>query len=318
MRIIGPILFLVWLVLAVNPAWCASPWVFTMADTVRVSTAQIHLSDLTSTAIPAPLTSLIVGHSGLPGTIQNISRKMVLRQIVTEGMAGGISFRGATSCVVVRTGETLNPHSLRPEIRRALQPLVPKTDPGAPATWFELQLPDKLGVVDDLNYRIRVAETALLKPGRNHISIELLGNNQNLNFSVMVTLHQFRETAKARLKIKRGHALDENQFVWEWADLAQPNRNSDLHGRDSLLGASCGRTIQAGDYLRQSDLKPTPVVLTGDRVELQITRGTVSVSVNATARREGSVGQTIPVRNELTKQLVNARVVGPGMVKWRN
>ncbi len=296
----------------------ASAWVFTMNDTVSVSTQQILLSDLSSQPVPANVANLNVGHGGLPGSVQLISRKTVLRHLVSAGLAGGASFRGATSCVVLRTGETLNPHALRPEIRKALQPLVPGSKPGAPATWFELEMPRKLGIVDDSNFKVRVSDTSQLTPGRNQISIALEGPETDFNFPVTVILHQFSETAQARLKIKRGDPLLPELFQWQWTDLAGKTRKTDFHGRDSLLGVSCARTIQAGDYLRRCDLKPTPVVYAGDRVELQIQRGGLSVSVKATARKEGSIGQTIPVRNELNKQLVNARVVGPGLVKWRN
>ncbi len=296
----------------------AQSWVFTMVDSVSIATAQIQLSDLAAHPLPARVANLNVGSSGMPGNEQCITRKGILRQLVTSGNAGGVSFKGSRSCVVVRTGETLNPHALRPEIRRALQRLVPGSQQGAPATWFELELPAKLAIVDDNNYTLKVAETSPLKPGRNQISVVLNGTNQSINFPVTVTLHQFSETARARMKIKRGDVLMPELFEWQWTDLGQKKRNTDFHGRNSLMGASSARTIQAGDFLRQCDLKPTPVVLTGDRVELQIQRGSVCVSVNATARKEGCIGQTIPVRNEMTKQLVNARVMAPGLVKWRN
>ncbi len=55
----------------------------------------------------------------------------------------------------------------------------------------------------------------------------------------------------------------------------------------------------------------------GDAVEMTVIRGTVTVTVRATARQPGCLGQTIPVRNELNGRLVNARVAGPGLVEWR-
>ena len=46
-------------------------------------------------------------------------------------------------------------------------------------------------------------------------------------------------------------------------------------------------------------------------------RGSVAVTLRCVARQPGTLGQTIPVRNELNGQLVNARVAGPGLVEWR-
>ena len=318
MKLITCLLLVLGIMVLAMPTMGASSWVFAMNDTVRISTAGVQMSDLSSSALPAHVRNLSIGASGMPGHVQEISRKTILRQLVTSGHSRGVSFKGATSCVVIRTGETLNPHALRPEIRNALQHLVPGSKQGAPATWFELELPAKLSIVDDSKFKIRISETALLTPGRNQISVILDGTNQKLNFPVTVILHQFGESAKAMMNIKRGDVLIPALFEWQWVDLAGQKKITDFYGRSALRGVSCTRTIKAGAYLRQSDLKLTPVVLSGDRVELQMQRGTVSVSVNATARQEGSIGQTIPVRNELTKQLVNARVVAPGLVKWRN
>lgn len=296
----------------------AAPWVFAMADTVEISTAGVMLSDLSTREIPVRISNLKICASGKPGSMQSISRKTVLRYLVTNGYAAGVSFKGARDCVVIRTGKSINPNNLRPDIRKALQPLVPAGLPGAPATWFELELPEQLAVVDDKNLKIRIQQLSLLTPGRNHLSIYIDGTGKKINFPVTVILHQFNETAKAVVTIKRGDVLTSDLFKWEWVDLCEKKIKTDFHGRNALNGLSCARTIQAGDYLRRTDLKATPVVFAGDRVELQIHRGSLFASVNATARREGSVGQTIPVRNELTKQVMNVRVVGPGVVKWRN
>ncbi len=296
----------------------AGPWVFALADTVFVSGREIQLSDLSETQLPSSVADLFVFSSGPPGTTRKISRRNVLRRLVSAGEASGVSFRGANQCVIIRTGQTLDPNSLRPAIRRILQPLVPAAQPGAPATWFDLELPKQLVASEGEDLEVRLANPIRLEPGRNHVSIELVGAIENMNFPVTVTLHQFSETARAKTKIKRGDSLGEQMFNWEWTDLAVPNQKTDFYGRGGIFGVSSARTIRSGDYLRQCDLKSTPVVLTGDTVELLVQRGAVSVSVRATARQEGSIGQTIPVRNELTKRLVNARVVSAGVVKWRN
>jgi len=296
----------------------ARPWVFSMADTVRVSGKEILLSDLSRTELPPLVAGMSLGGSGAPGNIQAISRRNILRHLVTEGLASGVSFRGPGQCIVVRLGKSLDPHSLRPEIRRILQPFIPVGHPDAPATWFELELPKQLGASEGFNYEVLLTNPISLEPGRNHVSIKLAGDSENINFPVIVVLHHFSETAKAIMKIKRGDSLEPHLFKWQWVDLAVSKQKTDFYGRESLFGVSSARNIRAGSYLRQSDLKATPVVLTGDRVELLVERGSVSVSVQATARQEGCIGQTIPVRNELTKRLVNARVVAPGVVKWRN
>ena len=318
MKVFASISVTVLTVMSLTSFAIAESWVFSMADTVYVSGKEIHFSDLSQTELPASVAGICMGGNGAPGSSQQISRKRILRHLVTAGKASGVSFRGPSDCVVVRIGQSLDPHSLRPKIRRALQPFIPVGHPEAPATWFELELPDHLGASEGGEFTVRLANPVNFEPGRNHVSIELNGESENINFPVTVVLHQFRETACAKMKIKRGDSLEPHLFNWQWVDLAVKKQKSDFYGRESLFGVSSARTIKAGRYLHQCDLKATPVVLSGERVELLVERGTVSVSVQATARQEGSIGQTIPVRNELTKRLVNARVVAPGIVKWRN
>ncbi len=296
----------------------AAPWIFTMADSVCVSQSSIRLADLSKDPVPAAVANLCVGYSNTPGCSVTVSRKSVLRQLVSAGQAGGISFRGARQCQVWRTGKPINLHALRPAIRSALQPLVPAAKEGAPNSWFELQLPEKIQAVQNENYEVQLAGFPQLEPGRNHLSVVLKGNSEELDFPITVVLHQFNETAKAKVRIRRGDALVPEIFDWSWIDLAAGKQKTDFYGREALLGVSSARTIQAGQFLRQNDLKPTPVVFSGDPVQLQLQRGAVVVTVTATARQEGSIGQIIPVRNEITKRLVNAKIVAPGLVKWRN
>ncbi len=318
MRLCKSAAIILTVVITASPLASLASWTFTMPDTVRVSGGKVTLSLVSTTELPAEVASLVVANSGLPGTTQLISRRGILRQLVTEGMAAGVCFKGSSECYILRTGTLVEPHSLRPEIRRIVQPFVPTAENGAPVSWFELQLPNNLAMAQTENFQMKLARTQMLEPGRNHLSIEWVSDSGSTNFPVTVILHHFKETATARLNIRRGQTLLEDLFVWNWTDLAGKRQKTDLFGRENLVGVSCARTITAGDYLRQCDLKPTPVIYSGDMVQLEVQRGSILVTVKAMARKEGAVGQTIPVLNELTKRLVNARVVAPGIVKWRN
>ena len=296
----------------------AQAWTFVLADTVRVDHRSISLANLSKTELPAEVADMVVGQASQPGSKVVINRRTLLRQLVAEGQAAGVSFRGPNQCVVIRTGTLLSPDSLREDLRRALQPRVPSSLPGAPSAWFELEMPQSIPAVAGQDYQVGLAQNMVLQPGRHQVKVQLHSSGDLVEFPVTVVLHQFNETARARLKIKRGDVLNTELFNWEWTDLALAKQKTDLYGREALQGTSCSRTISAGNYLRYSDLKATPMVFAGDRVELTVLRGGLAVSVPATARQEGSVGQTIPVINELTKRLVNARVKGPGLVEWRN
>jgi flagella basal body P-ring formation protein FlgA len=143
-----------------------------------------------------------------------------------------------------------------------------------------------------------------------------VNGNRRESFPATVILHQFGEVARAVKDLSREQPVHENLFTWQWQDLADLERGLAI-GRSSVTGASLTRNLPAGANLREADLKETPLILAGDPVELQVRRGQVAVTVRAFARQNGCLGQTIPVRSELTGRLVNARVAGPGLVEWR-
>jgi flagella basal body P-ring formation protein FlgA len=166
------------------------------------------------------------------------------------------------------------------------------------------------------DWQIQLGREAELQPGRNLVPVEVVSGDRREGFSAMVILHHFGEVARARQDLSRDQPLDESLFAWQWQDLADIERGLAV-GRSSVSGVSLTRNLSSGEILRQADLKETPIISAGDPVELQVRRGHVAVTVRAYARQNGCLGQTIPVRNELTGRLVHARVAGPGLVEWR-
>ena len=296
-------------------AGVARPWRVDLPDTVVVQGGTAYLRDVATGPVPAQAGGLVVHAGGVPNTALTISRQMILRKLVTAGLGGGVSFGGADACCLVFEGRELDAAAVSGALRRELQALVPTPVPGAPDSWLEVTVPDlRLAAVGD--WRVELLRTEKLAPGRNLVPIRLVAGPHRKGFSASVVLHCFDETARAHLAIERDTPLVEAQFAWEWQDLA--NLPSGVTaGRMAISGASATRSITAGDLLRDADLKETPVIMAGDPVELMIVRGQVAVSVRAFARQPGCVGQTIPVRSELTGRLVNARVAGPGLVEWR-
>lgn len=296
----------------------AGVWVCALQDSVVVTQPAVRLADLAAGDLPPAAGQLVVGGIPRPGGQAVFGRKTILRRLVTSGLASGVRFQGAAETLVIREGRVLSRQSLHERARQLLTPLLPTASPGAPNTTFELILPERLpafGSAGEGDILLQPATT--LAAGRSHRDLVLTGNGRFRKIPITVVVHHYREIPRARLKIGRGDRLSAELFDWEWVDVGAARQKTDLHGRQALADACCSRTIQAGQYLRASDLKPVPVVQAGDRVELTLQRGVVTVSVPATARQEGPVGKVIPVRNELTKRLVNARITGPGSVEWR-
>jgi len=300
---------------SVSPAHAAPPWRVVIPDTVMIQGDKALLRDVSAVAVPALVGDVVIYAGAAPNTMITVSRQKILRKLVTAGLSSGVAFQGAESCQLVFAGRELNSSALATEIRRELRDLVPPPLAGAPDSWLGWELPSlRLSAAGD--WRVQLNRHTPLSPGRNLVQVSVIDGEHREAFSISVVLHSFGETARAIRNIAKDTPLNEAQFKWEWQDLAE--RSSGVaSGRLSLDGASATRSITAGDLLRVADLKDTPLILAGDPVELVVVRGQVAVTVRAVARQQGCLGQTIPVRNELTGRLVNARVAGPGLVEWR-
>jgi len=74
------------------------------------------------------------------------------------------------------------------------------------------------------------------------------------------------------------------------------------------------RAIPAGAAVRTDQLTEPKVVAAGDTVEVEARNGGALLKLEGTAESAGAVGETITVRNPSSRQLIRARVVGPGKV----
>ncbi len=212
-------------------------------------------------------------------------------------------------------GGKVDPEALRAEAERVVTALLPVSPEGAPAAWCEITMPTEALTVAG-SWTLGCARREPLPPGRTQLRLQLQDGWQTRELPVSVVAHTYGEVAVARLPVERDRPLSDSLFEWRWTDLAGAPSGL-VSSRAQLQGASATRSLGAGVTLRATDLKPTPVIRAGDLVELLVQRGSVAVSVRALARQAGCLGQTIPVRNELTGRLVNARVAGPGLVEWR-
>jgi len=298
-----------------GPVLGAGTWNLVLPDTVVLDNDLATLGDVADGPVPAAVRDLVIRAGLKPNSVVEVSRQDILRRLVTAGQARGVRLLGASHSHLIFTGRELDSGEIHREVRRAIQPLVPSSLAGAPDSWFELDLPE-IELAAAGSWRVETDRTDLIEPGRNLIRISVVNGDRKESFPVAVTLHQFGEVGRINHNLARNLPLEENMFNWQWQDLADLDHGLAVE-RTSIQGASPTRDLKAGDYLRQADLKETPVILAGDSVELRVHRGQVAVTVRALARQNGCLGQTIPVRNELTGRLVNARVAGPGLVEWR-
>ncbi|MFH2052318.1 MAG: flagellar basal body P-ring formation chaperone FlgA [bacterium] len=293
----------------------ADAWVCTLPDSLTVDGDRLTLGRLSTSPVPPGVAGLNLLAGGQPNTTVNLDRKTVLRKLVSGGLAAGVQFRGAPATTVIFAGATVAANDLVRAMQEALAPLLPAAEPGAPATWFEVEY-GRGGVGAVGAWRLVPLDNAVLAPGRQQVRFRFEDDLHTEIIPVTVIVHRYGELATPLRAIGHDQELSADMFAWEWADLATGTKGR-VVGRRVLEGTCAARTLTPDTQLLEQDIRSIPVVRAGDPVELAVRRGGVAVSVRAFARQDGTLGQTIPVRNELTGDLVNARVVGPGSVEWR-
>jgi flagella basal body P-ring formation protein FlgA len=76
-----------------------------------------------------------------------------------------------------------------------------------------------------------------------------------------------------------------------------------------------GRDVKLGTILTARLIDPTILVKSGQLVSITLTQGAISAKSVARATEQGTIGQTIRVKNEVTNNLFDVVVTGPQTAK---
>jgi len=128
---------------------------------------------------------------------------------------------------------------------------------------------------------------------------------------VKVTLAAPRVVAARDLT--SGRRIDAAELRLETGD-GFPSDNAFARSVEEIAGRVLRRPVRAGDALRTTWLDPPKEVAPGDTVRVEVRCGGALLEMEAQAEAAGSIGQTISVRNTVSKKCFRARVEGKGRV----
>jgi flagella basal body P-ring formation protein FlgA len=289
-------------------------WTVDLQEAMTLPARPVKLADLVPGPVPESAGQTVVAAAGRPGEQHTITRNLVLRRLVEAQLADGVRFTGATACRVTFGGSQLATSAVSGRVVEQLQTWLPEASEESPPSWCEIILPEaSLTVATE--WHVELIKPRPLQPGRNLLGVRLVDGQRSTRLNATIICHCFGQVPRAIQDIEQGAALAETQFQWEWTDLAQLPHGV-VCGRKELVGQSARRAVAAGTQLRQADLRETPLVRKGQKIDLRLFRQGVTVVVRATARQDGCRGKIITVRNELNGELMTGRVAGPGLVEW--
>lgn len=80
---------------------------------------------------------------------------------------------------------------------------------------------------------------------------------------------------------------------------------------DQCVGQQAATDLRPGVVMTAQLVDAVPLVKAGQLVTVNLTRGTVQLRSVARAMEQGALGQTIRVRNENTRDVLDVTVTGP-------
>jgi len=111
-----------------------------------------------------------------------------------------------------------------------------------------------------------------------------------------------------RQVIREGDLVDRRTLVDRLGD-------DPLVTREQVIGQMSGRDLKSGTILTARLIDPTILVKSGQLVSITLTQGAISAKSVARATEQGTIGQTIRVKNEVTNNTFDVVVTGPQTAK---
>ncbi len=133
---------------------------------------------------------------------------------------------------------------------------------------------------------------------------------------VPVHLTKFARVVIARQALPRDTIIGPADIMLLKKDLSQQNYGY-FTSAEEVIGMQLRRPIRRNETLSPSNLKPRLLVQRGDIVTIIAEVQGLTVRVNGNALTDGYRGEEIRVKNQSTKRIIQAEVIGPGTVRVR-
>ena len=151
---------------------------------------------------------------------------------------------------------------------------------------------------------------------RGHTRADIVTDAGRAGWALLYVAH-FDSVAVARRGIARGDTLGPDAVEAAWVETTR------FHGEPVAPAALRGgaaptarRSVRAGEALRRSALRWPAALDTGDAVRVRYRRGGLVLTVEATARERGAVGDAVRVHARATGTTYRVRVTGAGRADW--
>jgi flagella basal body P-ring formation protein FlgA len=133
-------------------------------------------------------------------------------------------------------------------------------------------------------------------------------------FEVQVKVADWADIPVASRPLRRGQIIDSSDLQMARVNLETLAEDVAINESD-LIGKELKQNISTGETFRDRNIKVPPVILSSSKVTAVYESGPLKAIATGIALEDGITGQVIRVQNEISKKILMARVVEPGLVK---
>tara|TARA_B100000470_G_scaffold55768_1_gene42078 strand:- start:135 stop:509 length:375 start_codon:yes stop_codon:yes gene_type:complete len=113
--------------------------------------------------------------------------------------------------------------------------------------------------------------------------------------------------------MRRGHEIRRNDIEWINVRLSKIPQDIVMDEED-LIGMAAKRTITKNTPIRYAYIRKPILIKRGSLVTINLTTPAMRLTARGKALQEGSIGDTVQVKNMQSKQKIEARVTGVNKV----
>ena len=157
---------------------------------------------------------------------------------------------------------------------------------------------------------IKVTHDSKRELGRNlPVDVEIKNDKGDVvkKVRLIARLKSFAVAAVLDQDIGRGEPISAGKVVMKKVNVT--SINDFFKSPSELNGIQAKKNLKAGTVLTKSNVNPIYLIMRGDKVNIEVNEGDLSIHTNGTARENGVRGEYIDVYIDMTKTTISCKIL---------
>jgi len=150
--------------------------------------------------------------------------------------------------------------------------------------------------------------------GETSWDVSIIAEGASQNVRISATLRAWQKQTVITRPVASRQVLGPDDVI-ERRTIVERIMDDPMVTKEQVIGQMAGRDLRMGTVLTTRLVEAPILIRPGQMVTIQLTQGGISAKAVAKATEQGSLGQTVRVRNEATGNLFDVVVTGPQMAK---